>query len=133
MTMNPNFKAVDVKPTEKASEYEDAGTLISRLGDYDYKKEFDKVRNMGKNSKVWFFVNTGGNQFLGQAIALNMGWKVTVFSNQMGETSMVPVAKFYAADRLQLEEMMYSLYFTLTSIAEEAQNSEEDESENNNG
>ena len=132
MTMNSNLKTIDIKPTEKTSQYEDAGTLLSRIGDYDYLKEFKKIRNMGKNSKVWFFVNTGGKQFMGQAIALTMGWKVTVFDNQMGETSMVPVAKFSANDRFQLEELMYSLYFTLTNIAEEARNSEEDENDDKN-
>ena len=130
--MKKDFKTIDVKPTEKTSKHEDAGTLLSRLGDYDYLKEFRKIKNMGRNSKVWFFVNTGGKQFLGQAIALTMGWKVTVFDGHMGDTSMVPVAKFSANDRFQLEEMMYSLYFTLTNIAEETKNSEEDENDDQN-
>jgi hypothetical protein len=128
--MGTDFKTVDIKPSEKTSRYEDAGTLLSRLGDYDYLSEFEKIKNMGRNSKVWFFVNTKGKQFLGQAIALNIGWKVTVFDNHMGSTGMVPVAKFSASDRFHLEEMMHALYFTLADIAEEHPNPEEDEESN---
>lgn len=127
--MNSNLGPINIKSVEKASHYEDAGTLLSRIGDRDFVDEFRKINNMGKNSKVWFLVNTGGIQFLGQVIRLYNSWKVTVFDNRIGDASMTPIAKFIANDRFELEELMYSMYFELTEYAEAKNRNDEDEKE----
>lgn len=113
---------LEIKPKEKVSEFEDAGTLISRLGDYEFLSEFKKLLRMGSNSKVWFFVNFNGVQFIGQCLKLNSTWKVTVFDNLIGETSMTPIAIFNASNRFDLEELMYSLYFNLSNFFEQKYN-----------
>lgn len=117
--MSSTLRPINVRTTEKTSKYEDAGQLISRIGDRHFSGEFRKVRNMGKNSKVWFTVTVRGSKYLGQAISTHSGWKVTVFDSRIGASSMVALVSFHAKDRYELEEKMYSLYFELFEFSDD--------------
>lgn len=118
-----DIKPIKVVATEKASEYEDAGVLLSRLGDRGYLEQFNNIRNMSK-SEILFPIDVDGVHFFGKAVKLSTGWKVFArkaftVDKERGMTRLMSVAEFFASDRFKLEELMYALYFQLMKIAKE--------------
>lgn len=121
--MSSILQPFDVRVKERASRYEDAGQLISRIGDSRYSGEFRRIRNMGKSSKLWFTAVVKHLNYLCQAVRTHSGWRITVFDSKMKSTGMVPLVSIRAKDRFELEERMYSLYFELSEYpSEETEN-----------
>lgn len=121
--MDSDFKPIKVVSTEKAPEYEEPGTLLSRIGDRSYVEQFNNIRNMSK-SEILFPIDVNDVHFFGKAMKLYTGWRVFARKAMMvdperGMTRLMPVAEFFASDRFKLEELMYAMYFELMKLAEQ--------------